>query len=243
MTESYNYLNNIWDYILPDGSGFCHWGGKAASYQILKILDLNDSERICDLCCGEAGTLSLIDKEKLEIYGVDISDSISRKSKSDFNLVQADVKKMPFASRFFDKLFAQDPDVFLHPKKAETLREISRILKKRGIFVCQTYCATSNISEEEKRKTSNLLSSLGYPYTDVIGTEDIPDLFSSEGFQIEFIKEMHEIYLRDNIKMIENLEKNWLKIKDKKIRRLLYWEKYLFSKSAWTGILIFARKS
>jgi len=255
MSDYYNYSNKIWDYILPDGNKFCHWGGKTISYKMIEFLDLKNSDKVCDICCGEAGTLTLINQPGIKIYGMDISDSALKKAKKglkrrlgNVHLVQADVKDIPFPNNFFDKILAQDPDVFLYPQKNEIMKEISRVLKVGAIFVCQTYCATSYLTPGEEKRTSFLLKEMGYPYTAVMKMKNIFDMFTLAGFKIQFIEDIHDVYAQDNLLMIENLEKNWKKItkineqeKDK-LKVLLEWEKYLFSKKAWTGVIIKAKK-
>ncbi len=254
MKEYYSYSNKIWNYILPDRNKFCHWGGKAISYKMIEFLDLKNSDKICDICCGEAGTLTLINQPRIKVYGVDISDSALKKAREglkelgNFNLVQADVKNMPFSNNFFDKILAQDPDVFLYPQKNEIMKEISRVSKIGAIFVCQTYCATFYLTPGEEKRTSLLLKEMGYRYTGVLKKEEIFKMFTLAGFKIQFIEEIHDVYAQDNLLMIKNLEKNWKKItginkqERNKLKVLLEWEKYLFSKKAWTGVIIKAKK-
>src|SRR3989344_2326569 len=178
--EYYSYFRNLWKHILPDGTSFCHWGGKEISYKILELLDLKEQEVICD--------------------------------------------------------------IFLYSDKLKIINEISRTLIKGGKFILQTYCSTSNLTLGDKKKTNKILENNGYPYTDVVDINDLIFMFRNSEFEIKFIEDLHEIYSKDNEKMIKNLEKNWLKIKEENIKKLLYWEKYLFSKKAWTGVLLVLEK-
>src|SRR3989344_437683 len=245
--QDYNYSDDLWDYILPDGNSFCNWGGRNISYRVLILLDLKEDDKLGDICCGEAGTLALITRPLSEVYGIDISSrALERGSRNlegkGFHLRQADVREMPFSDCYFDKLFSQDPDVFLYPDKQRIMDEISRIIRTGGRFVLQTYCSTSNLTLKDKNKTRRILKKMGYPYTDVVDLNCLISMFRSSGFEIKLIEDLHEIYSKDNEKMIKNLEKNWLKIKDKNVKELLYWEKYLFSKKAWTGVLLVLEK-
>ena len=245
--EYYSYFRNLWKHILPDGTSFCHWGGKEISYKILELLDLKEQEVICDICCGEAGTLSLIEQTMDRVYGIDISDKALKKASKNlrnkgFYLRQADVRQIPFDDCYFDKLFAKDPDIFLYSDKLKIINEISRTLIKGGKFILQTYCSTSNLTLGDKKKTNKILENNGYPYTDVVDINDLIFMFRNSEFEIKFIEDLHEIYSKDNEKMIKNLEKNWLKIKEENIKKLLYWERYLFSKKAWTGVLLVLEK-
>ena len=251
---SYGYSEYLWQYVLPDGNPFCHWGGKNISREVLDHLELKTGDRLCDICCGEGGTLSLINRNDIEVYGIDISKTAIEKArvefenKDSFHFVQSDVRNMPFHDCLFNKVFAQDPDVFLYPDKMDIMREISRVMRSKGIFVLQTYCASSYLGKTEREITAEILYRMGYPYTEVLFDEQIDLILKMSGFVVKCSKSMHSVYHQDNLAMIRNLEINWARmleaneVQANNMRKLLYWEKYLFSKKAWTGILRIVKK-
>lgn|SRR3989338_2906188 len=250
----YSSSENLWEYVLPEGASFCHWGGRDISRKVLGNLDIRRGDRLCDLCCGEAGTLSFIDEEDIEVYGVDISGASLKKAlnrfegRNNFYFVQYDVRNMSFVDGFFDKAFAQDPDVFLCPNKDRAMGEISRVIKRGGVFALQTYCATSYLKQSEKQRMLATLRNIGYRYTEVITLDEINMLLRTSKFLIKNTEDLHEVYKQDNLRMIEKLEANWsemLKIninQANKMRELLYLERELFLRKAWTGILQIAEK-
>ncbi len=250
--ENYDYPRELWDYVLPDGTSFCHWGGRDISYSVLELLSLKKGEKVCDICCGEAGTLALIRNPSVESYGLDISRKALREAskmlRENVNLIQTDINRLPFGADFFDKVFAQDPDVFLHPDKFEVMHEISRVICQKGKFVLQTYCTMPHLNERDKEKTDRMLRESGYPYTDVIGIEEVVDLIRKSGFDIQSFQDLYYIYASDNLRMIDNLERNWPIIMEideqqgRNLRRLLEWERNLFLGRKWTGILLRAEK-
>lgn len=251
---NYRYSEDIWKYVLHDGVPFCHWGGRDISYKVLNNLNLKQGDKLCDLCCGDAGTLTLINKSNVEVYGIDISKTALRRARKrfegrdNFHFIQSDVRNMPFSDGFFDKTFAQDPDVFLYSNKAGVMKEISRVTRKGGIFVLQTYCATSRLGQREKEKTEAILRNMGYPFVDVLTSDEITSVLKLSGFVIKEAEDLHGVYEQDNSRMIHNLERNWLDMlkanenKANRMKEMLYWERYLFSKKAWTGTLQIAEK-
>lgn len=254
MTTTYHYTKNSWDSILPDGSAFCHWGGKDISYRILRELDLGENDRLGDVCCGEAGTLSLLKSREIERYGVDISHSALQRAYGreqnslPLHLIQSDAQHMPFADEFFTKLISQDADVFLCPEKQSIMEEISRVASPGALYIMQTYAATTNTPGDIIDRTSLLLRSLGYSHTNLLIVEELPALIEKFGFSVEQFSSAHGIYTDDNLRMLEKLHKKWdcLHKQNEKeselLLQLLEWERFLFREGYWTGIILYARK-
>lgn len=246
----YSYNKPIWDYILADGIRFCHWGGKDISNKIIELLDIKKMDSLLDLCCGGAGTLSAL-KEKPKIScGIDIDFSILKyaaNNKKDY-LIQADALNLPFRDNSFNKILMQDADAWLLPNKLELVQEIFRVLDFDGKIIIQTYTLSNkDLDEEVIFKTSYLLKSLGYNYNSIISLNQIKNILEHVGFGILATESLHQIYIEDNLQMIDNLEK--LKTVDLfeekeifELSNLLYWEKYLFSQGILTGVLIIANK-
>ncbi len=253
--DTYNYTRSCWDTVLPDGSAFCHWGGKDISYRVLRELNLKEGDRLCDLCCGEAGTLGLIKSREIKRYGVDISCSALQRAyereqdnSSGLHLIPEDVRCMPFADEFFTKLISQDADVFLCPEKQPIMGEIFRVASPGALYIMQTYAATTKAPSEVIDLTSSHLRSLGYSHTALLIAEELPALIEGAGFSVERFSSVHDVYVRDNARMTQRLHQNWDCLHKQNEReselllKLLEWERFLFREKYWTGVIILARK-
>ena len=242
--KSYNYYNavNEWAKVLPDRLAFCHWGGRRQSSRLIKKLELKTKERVLDICCGLCGTLSMINQDVI-LYGLDISpdatngarDYLRQYGTTKVKLVNGNAFAMPFSDNYFDKLFAQDPDSFLSSRKEEMMREIARVTKRGATFLLQTYASTSELIARDRKEIDRMLGGLGYNNTETIELEKVEHLFSRANFNIDQIESLHNIYSKDNLKMIKLAKERKV---SKKILELLEFERYLFEKKAWTGIFV-----
>lgn len=242
--KSYNYYSavNEWGKVLPDGLAFCHWGGREQSSRLITKLELKIKERVLDICCGLCGTLSMITQDVI-LYGLDISpdatneakDYLRRYGTTKVKLVNGDALSIPFPDNYFDKLFAQDPDSFLSSRKEDMIREITRVVKRGATFILQTYASTSKLIDRDRKEIDRILKGLGYDNTETIELEKIKHLFSRADFNIGEIKSLHDIYSKDNLRMIKLAKERKV---SKNILELLEFEKYLFEKKAWTGIMV-----
>ena len=241
--KSYNYYHavNDWAKVLPDGLAFCHWGGREQSSRLITKLELKTKERVLDICCGLCGTLSMINQNVI-LYGLDISpDAINgardylRRYGTTVKLVNGNAFTMPFSDNYFDKLFAQDPDSFLSSRKEEMMREITRVAKRGATFIIQTYASTSELTARDRKEIDRILKGLGYDNTETIELEKVEHLFSRADFNIDQIESLHDIYSKDNLRMIKLAKERKV---SKKILELLEFERYLFGKKAWSGIMV-----
>jgi ubiquinone/menaquinone biosynthesis C-methylase UbiE len=242
-----------WEYILPDGVKFCHWGGKKSSEQLISELDVKSTDTVIGLSCGQGGSLGLLPKAKL-IVGIDKSSSTIKQARQylkdkPVELLCADICQIPFPDNFFTKLYVQDGDAWLNSSKHALMSEIFRVTAKKGLFIYQGYvCLTPN-PDEVSKQTDRILNKCGYPDTNVPHREKIPQMFELVGFRVESITSLHDLYLEDNRRMLESFERHQQKILEKfskqeveTIGELLKWENELFSKNWWSGIRVIARK-
>lgn len=242
--KSYDYYNavSVWAKVLPDGLAFCHWGGREQSSRLITKLELKTKERVLDICCGFCGTLSMINQDVI-LYGLDLSpdaingarDYLRRHSTTTVKLVNGNAFAMPFLDNYFDKLFAQDPDSFLSLRKEEMMREITRVSKRRATFILQTYASTSKLTTRDKEEIDRILKEIGYENTETIELEKVEHLFSRADFNIEEIESLHSVYSKDNLRMIKLAKEKKV---NRKILESLEFERYLFEKKAWTGIMV-----
>lgn len=242
--KSYNYYGSAgdWAKILPDGLAFCHWGRREQSSRLITKLGLKTKERVLDICCGLCGTLSMINQD-VTLYGLDISSDATNRARdylrqygtTKVKLVNGNAFAMPFLDNYFDKLFAQDPDSFLSSRKEEMMKEITRVAKRGANFILQTYASTSELIVKDKTEIDRILEGLGYDNTETIELEKIKHLFSRADFNIDEIESLHDIYSKDNLRMIRLAKERRV---SKKILELLEFERYLFEKKAWTGVIV-----
>ena len=121
-------------------------------YNFLKYCNANSSEKII-LDCGAGGSnppLSLFYEFGYKTYGIEISEEQLEKANTfcaehntDLNIIQGDMKKIPFNNEFFGFLFSYNTSV--HIKKIDfslALSEFYRVLKYGGL------CYVNFLSEE-----------------------------------------------------------------------------------------------
>jgi cyclopropane fatty-acyl-phospholipid synthase-like methyltransferase len=164
--------------------------------------------------------------------------------------IQGDIHKMPFKDNFFQKLFSQDGDAWLHPAKRSLMAEIYRVTAPNGMFVYQSYVDSRKMPKAVFLKTKALFKKCGFPHTAVVHIEDLTGMFETAGFRVESIRSLHNVYASDNQRMLNNLKSHWPKLRKKHLARhlktllhLLEWEQMLFSNRWWTGVLVIAKKT
>lgn len=121
-------------------------------YNFLKYCNNNPNEKII-LDCGAGGSnppLSLFHEFGYKTYGIEISEEqlekayiFSTNHDIDLNIIQGDMKKLPFNNEFFSFLFSYNTSV--HIRKEEflvALSEFHRVLKNGGL------CYVNFLSEE-----------------------------------------------------------------------------------------------
>lgn len=116
-----------------DAGYYTHPIGICRKRKIIKMIDPQKDDVICDLGCGEGNLSRDIVKKAKKIYGVDISPTRVKKArKNGIDAVCADVCSTPFKSNYFDKVICSEViEHVINPK--ELIRELNRILKKGGI--------------------------------------------------------------------------------------------------------------
>jgi len=252
--QAYDKFHALWDYALPDGTRYCHWGGKRLSARVAKLLNLRPRDCVLDLCCGRGGSIPFLAKARF-VCGVDISLDAVRSANAWMGspsrlCIHADAHALPFKNEFFDKIFSQDGDAWLHPTKGVLMGEIHRVTARHGLFVYQSYADSKAMPKAALTRTKALLRKCGFAHTAVVHIEDVEEMFAAAGFRVESVRSLHEVYAQDNIRMLENLQndrshllKNHPARQVQSLAELIEWETRLFSEHWWTGVLLVARKA
>jgi SAM-dependent methyltransferase len=254
MTNNFYEFGELWEHVLPDGMRFCHWGGKAFSNHLVKMLEVKPEDRVLELCCGQGGTLGLL-RDFRQIAGIDISQQKIDSAEIHLAGKSADLRVgdisegLPFPDETFTKLFSQDGDAWMHPAKHVIMSEISRVTARGGRFIFQTYACSSAMPAHALIKTAKFLHGLGYVNVDVPQLEEIPKMFQLAGFRTESIVLLHQMYAQDNARMLKRFEENQGAMVNKfgrtaveNLGKWLEWEKKLFLEGWWSGILVTAKK-
>lgn len=99
--------------------------------------------KILDLGCGRGEFSHILSKEGVEVFGLDYSShalQIAKESFPQMPTTRADAGSLPFKEKFFDRVVVSDVIEHLYPPHAiKMLREISRVLKKDGLFCLHTF--------------------------------------------------------------------------------------------------------
>lgn len=100
---------------------------------------LSKKDRILEIGSGTGNMLNFLKNKGFKVYGSELNPDHIRFAKKQFNLTVKKVtsEKLPFKRSEFDKVISFDvfehlPDLDLH------LKEISRVLKKGGVYIFST---------------------------------------------------------------------------------------------------------
>ena len=119
----------------------------------IDLLNIQQSESVLELGCGAGYAMKLILKQNIvgKVVGLDLSPTVIRsamiRNKKALNnekaeLIQANVKSLPFEDAQFDKVFSIHTIYFWDDISA-TVSEIFRVLKPGGVFIL-TFCDGEN---------------------------------------------------------------------------------------------------
>jgi ubiquinone/menaquinone biosynthesis C-methylase UbiE len=158
-----------------DKEGNCHWGYfpndnisflqsmTELNKKMFSLANITDKSHVLDLGCGNGNNSFYIAKNSLsKVTGLDLSDTRienakdtladSEKSiKKRIKFFQGSATKLPFKNSSFSHVWSQATIYHVHDKKA-ALKEVSRVLKKGGIFIFDDLIKPNKKIGEEARK-------------------------------------------------------------------------------------------
>jgi ubiquinone/menaquinone biosynthesis C-methylase UbiE len=109
--------------------------GISRAVKILKLLELDPSQAVCDIGCGDGCIASQAKRTTAKLKALDISHTRAKRAKArGIDAVCADAMSVPFKDSVFDRVICSEVVEHLgDPQPA--LREIHRILKRDGKVV------------------------------------------------------------------------------------------------------------
>jgi SAM-dependent methyltransferase len=133
-------------------------------YRFLKIIERTELERKI-LDCGAGGPkppLTLFRSRGFETHGIDISESAINASEKfaseqdlNLNIIQGDMREIPFNDSSFSFVFSQNSICHLTKKDTmNAIEEMSRVLKPGGYMLVDfmstesSYCGSPSLGEE-----------------------------------------------------------------------------------------------
>jgi ubiquinone/menaquinone biosynthesis C-methylase UbiE len=120
------------------------WTGRA-----IHLPELPSGSRVLELGCGNGKTLEVMARKDWDVVGVDISPTALRLAKemlsradtgSEVELVEADIRSLPFDDASFDAVFAIHVFGHMTADDAEkALKETSRVLRIGGYMLVREF--------------------------------------------------------------------------------------------------------
>ena len=107
--------------------------------QAFEVAKVAPGMRVLDVGCGRGEILRHCANLGVEVYGVDYAPIAVRMARAAGSVYQADAKRLPFPSAFFERVLMFDLVEHLHPwELALALAEVRRVLRPAGQLVIHT---------------------------------------------------------------------------------------------------------
>lgn len=171
--------------------------------------------KVLDVGCGTGFGCAMLQKSCEQVIGIDISPDAIKYAKQSF--IVGDAQNLPFFDSYFDGIAAMEVIEHVH-NPGQTMREIYRVLKPKGVLVISTPNSRGIHSENPYHLKEFTLS-------------EFKTLVQKNGFKI---REVHGIMFDPRV--VPEWVRRWLKIIIKKKAR-----KVRGSKNGKEGELVKAR--
>lgn len=174
-------------------TGIPHFGARVRAYYINRLLDSQKKKQsLLDAGCGIGLNTFLIAKKGFKVSGVDMDNKkimlakkiLSKIDYSNVDFYQMDITNLKFKNQSFDSAICIE--TLEHIKEDDkALKEISRVLKKEGVFILSVpgVGLISKINKENKhhvregysfKQIKNKLENNGFKIDKVIKIEHTP---------------------------------------------------------------------
>ena len=145
-----------WDRVAPVYDLFMRKNKKAYKEMVKLMKDTVRRERVLELGCGTGAIASEIAKWTEETVATDYSEAMIEKARKNgshrkLHFEVADAKDLPYPDNSFDVvIICNTLHVMRNPEKA--LKEIRRVLKKRGTLICPTFVSAGDDGKNTRKK-------------------------------------------------------------------------------------------
>lgn len=157
-------------------------GHRPVGEQAIQLMRLPPNARVLDLGCGSGWATRLMAEKAKDgrIVGIDISDEmvqLARETSATFDNVEfhvATAERLPFPDGEFTHAFSME-SLYYYEDMSSALKEIARVLDRRGMFVCVVDLF------EENRPSHQWVNQLKVP-VQLLSTAEYRKLFEQAGF-------------------------------------------------------------
>jgi len=158
-------------------------GHRPVGEQAIELMQLPATARVLDLGCGSGWATRLM-AEKAEdgrVVGIDISDEmvqLASETSASFDNVEfhvASAERLPFGDREFTHAFSME-SLYYYEDMRSALKEITRVLDHRGVFVCVVDLY------QENRPSHQWVEQLKVP-VQLLSIAEYRSLFEEAGFR------------------------------------------------------------
>ncbi|MGG3803895.1 class I SAM-dependent methyltransferase [Metabacillus fastidiosus] len=172
------------DFLSKLGIGGAHPGGINLTKQIFETENINETSRILDVGCGTGQTAAyLATRYGAEVTGMDINPLMIEKAKNRMakhqlpvKIIQASIENFPLKDEEFDFIISESVLSFVN--KPASLKEIFRLLKKRGHFFANELTFNEQLETTNEEEIKQF-----YGLDSILIEKDWIDLFEQTGFK------------------------------------------------------------
>ncbi len=165
---------------------------RASQSKVISLLNIQSNVRFLDIGCGTGwavGQVAKLVNGKGLFYGVDLSEKMIEKAKSNFSdqdnfhFLQANSESIPLDDNFFDIIICTNSfHHYLHPEKA--LKEMSRLLKAGGKL-----CILDPLADARIIKFWDVIAKLLEPeHVKIYSTKEFQQLYEQAELKYSSIK-------------------------------------------------------
>ncbi|HEY9059258.1 MAG TPA: methyltransferase domain-containing protein [Pseudobacteroides sp.] len=154
---------------------------KGFKEEIANVIHLNNSFKVLDVACGNGNMLKMLSgKNRIQAYGVDISENMIKEAKCrypEMQFVSSNSSKLPFEDSFFDVITVCAAfHHFTEPQRFAS--EAKRVLKPGGYI----YLADIHMPPIARQLANLVLPHLKMGDVKVYGKNELMAFFQEQGF-------------------------------------------------------------